>query len=70
MCDPKVCKNCDTCKNRGSIECFEGKPKVFPAQSSICPAYGLFAGEDFKAGTCVCEYLGELISESEGERRG
>jgi len=45
-------------------------PKVFPAPSSICPAYGLYAGENIKAGQYICEYNGELISEDEGERRG
>ena len=68
MC--KQCEHKDKCNNFGFVSAWEDKPNVFPALSSICPAYGLFAGQDFSTGTYICEYLGELISEDEGERRG
>ena len=59
-----------TCANRDFTTFNKKKPLLFPAPSAICPAFGLFAGEDISNGRYICEYLGELISEQEGERRG
>jgi len=38
--------------------------------SKLCTAFGLFAGQAFAEDEFICEYLGEVISVEEGNRRG
>lgn len=73
-CQPDLCKNCyetgSTCHNQEERVRQISKNKIFPGPSSLCPAYGLFAGQELAKDEIICEYIGELISEGEGERRG
>lgn len=85
-CDPDLCACChqtslEDLNRRYSIpgakeKCMnmpmllnKGK-KMLLGNSQVCSGYGLFVNEPVAKGEFICEYLGELISRDEGERRG
>lgn len=46
------------------------KPKKTALKKSlICDSYGLFTLEDIKENEYICEYLGDLTSREESDRR-
>jgi len=81
-CDPDLCACCfraslqDLKEMTGKQKCLNmdmtlgRQKKTILGNSLICPGFGLFAGEDIQKGDFICEYLGELITREEGERRG
>ncbi|GMS84023.1 hypothetical protein PENTCL1PPCAC_6198, partial [Pristionchus entomophagus] len=74
-CDPDTCKSCGCeesdpakqCQNRGLS--LGKRKRVFASRSEIA-GYGAFIGEDCKKGDLIEEYVGEIISVEESERRG
>ncbi|CAI2355749.1 unnamed protein product [Caenorhabditis sp. 36 PRJEB53466] len=75
-CEKGVCGNCDLgeladgrniCSNMDSLRL---RPKPIIVQKSVIAGWGAFAGQSFVKDELLGEYLGEIISESETERRG
>lgn len=66
-CDPKLCPSGSNCKN----QCFQRKisPRVKVVFMDEQRGFGLIADEFISAGTFVIEYVGELITENELNRR-
>ncbi|GMT14207.1 hypothetical protein PFISCL1PPCAC_5504, partial [Pristionchus fissidentatus] len=85
-CDPDTCKSCgcvrDHPQNRSdlyekrddklcpNVAITIGMPKLIYSSKSEIAGYGAFIGEDVKKGEFVVEYVGEIISVEEAERRG
>jgi histone-lysine N-methyltransferase EZH2 len=72
-CDPDIChkknKEClkKYCEN---IQLFENKSKKTSlSRSNICDYFGLFAMENIKKDSFICEYKGEILYKQETERR-
>lgn len=57
----KLCENCQCTK--------QIKKKLWIGKSDI-HGFGCFAGENIKKDEYICEYLGEMISQIEADRRG
>merc|ERR1712048_715956 len=55
------------CSNLG---CTHGQNKKLWIGKSEVHGFGCFAGELIKCNEYICEYLGEIISQSEADRRG
>jgi len=45
------------------------KPRILLGKSKICDGLGIFAGQHFKKNDFIGEYVGEVISKEEGEKR-
>lgn len=85
-CDPDLCKSCgavENCSPRHRHKKLEaGSCQNVALQRAATPAlsvgesvfegwnYGLYALEDIKAGSFLGEYVGEILTEEESERRG
>ena len=82
-CDPDVCKACDTCSDPPGKRASESqrcrndnigmgrRTRVIVAKSNIEGAgWGLFNKEALSKGDFIDEYMGELISQEEADRRG
>lgn len=85
-CDPDLCKSCGAVENADPLHkgkklenvgcqnvCLQRAvtPRVAIGESTFEGwGYGLFACENIKAGTFLGEYVGEIVTESEAERRG
>jgi len=79
-CDPDLCKRCQTCSDpsrkpatkqvcrNDNIAMQRGHP-VLVAKSTVA-GFGLFTRDQLNKGDFIVEYIGELISQEEGERRG
>lgn len=63
----RECTCHETCSNRAIF--MRKEMKTFISSSSTS-GFGLFAGEDIENGTFIIEYVGEIISLLESERRG
>ena len=72
-CDPDICI-CDHPDSKSyCVNTFIHEstlPRTFTSTSNLCPSLGLFTAEPLCKNQFICEYLGELISISEGNRRG
>lgn len=71
-CDPKVCKscNCDQKGNCRNSNIFYKTIKLTAiAKSTVCDSFGLFALESIKLGEFICEYVGDLVTREESDRR-
>eukprot|EP00826_Nyctotherus_ovalis_P063924 TRINITY_DN9371_c0_g5_i1.p1 TRINITY_DN9371_c0_g5~~TRINITY_DN9371_c0_g5_i1.p1 ORF type:complete len:634 (-),score=137.98 TRINITY_DN9371_c0_g5_i1:134-2035(-) len=78
-CDPDLCVCCsslslesmqpdnNTCCNMDIT--LNRRKRTIVGKSTICSGYGMFAAQDIPKDSFICEYLGELISAKEGERR-
>lgn len=75
-CDPDLCQNCrcgpddkcgSICKNTNFQK---GLQKRLCAQPSQMAGWGCFAVEDIARNEFIAEYTGEIITASEGDRRG
>ena len=67
-CDPDLCNICtDSCRNMVIQQTLE--KKVYMAPSDIA-GWGCFIGEKAIKNEFIAEYVGEMISQEEAERRG
>lgn len=82
-CDPDLCKSCGACTDppntheKTNQRCHNDNMsmrrhrRLLIGESTIAGAgWGLFTKDPLKKGDFIQEYLGELISHEEGERRG
>jgi len=81
-CDPDVCLECGTCSDppnetatrqlcRNDSISMRRHCHLLIAESTVLAAgWGVFTKYDLKKGDFVHEYVGEMISELDGERRG
>lgn len=84
-CDPDLCGSCGACEvldpvNRynekithrkcSNVYMQRGIPKRTLMGHSDIQGWGLYIGEDVKANEFLGEYKGEIVSKTEGDRRG
>jgi hypothetical protein len=81
-CDPDLCKSCDACTDPPNLPATQQRCRndnigmrrhchLLLGQSSIADAgWGIYAKRALKKGDFVHEYVGEVISQEEAERRG
>jgi SET domain len=82
-CDPDVCKCCNPCAGPPGLRSKEYKGccndkismrrhcRLLVGRSAIPEAgWGCFTKDGLQKGDYVCEYIGELISQDEADRRG
>ncbi|KAG0419072.1 Histone-lysine N-methyltransferase MEDEA, partial [Dictyocoela roeselum] len=65
----RECSDCE-CSSCSNNNLLENKTKATFVDESTIAGYGLFAGEDILANEFVIEYIGEVITNEETERRG
>jgi len=78
-CDPDLC-GCDTCQDpAGEVACRQTcrndnirmrRYSSLAVAPSTVSGWGLFAQRDIPRGTFIHEYLGEMITQEEADRRG
>ena len=69
-CDPLICKNCNN-KSCYNMQIYQKKfKKCFYAKSVLIDGGGLFADEDIKQFELIGIYIGEILTESELDRKG
>jgi histone-lysine N-methyltransferase EZH2 len=81
-CDPDLCKSCDACTDPPNLPATQQRCRndnigmrrhchLLLGESSIADAgWGIYSKHALKKGDFVHEYVGEVISQEEAERRG
>lgn len=84
-CDPDVCLHCNVKNNSHFLEragvktmpfcknsnlTYKVKRRLVLGKSTICDGLGIFAGQIFKKGDFIGEYVGEMLNFEEAEKRG
>lgn len=83
-CDPEICLKCNSKNDKFLIELFNVKMptcknnfltynvkrRLLLGKSKICDGLGIFAGTIFKEGDFIGEYVGEVLTLEEADKRG
>lgn len=83
-CDPEICLRCNSKNNKFLTEMFNVKMptcknnfltynvkrRLLLGKSKICDGLGIFAGTLFKEGDFIGEYVGEVLTLEEADKRG